>query len=326
MRLALTRRLTLGVAGVLVAGAALVGMAATAHAAGPSATFVKSSDWGSGWEGKYTINGGDTGLSSWKIEFDLPAGTSISSHWDAVRGGTGNHYIFSNTGWNGSVGANATVSFGMIGSGPGAPANCTVNGASCGGTVVTKPGTPGTPSVTAVTSSSISLSWGAASGTVTGYRVYEGTAVAATVTGTTATISGLAAKSAHTYTVAAYNSAGESAKSAGVTGTTSDVGQSVPGAVSNFRAASVTDTTINLAWDAPAGTVTGYRIYKSDATPWATTSNRDYAVTALAKCSTSTFNISAYNSVGEGPRTTTLSVTTTGCSGGGNLPKHFLTG
>ena len=47
-----------------------------AFAAGPTATFVKTSDWGSGWEGKYTItNGGTTTISSWTVAFDLPAGT-----------------------------------------------------------------------------------------------------------------------------------------------------------------------------------------------------------------------------------------------------------
>ena len=82
------------------------------------------------------------------------------------------------------------------------------------------PGVPGNPSVTGTTSSSISLSWGASSGTVTGYRVYEGTTVRATVTGTSATISGLGACTSHTYTVAAYNGNGESAKSGSATGTT----------------------------------------------------------------------------------------------------------
>jgi chitinase len=82
------------------------------------------------------------------------------------------------------------------------------------------PGTPGTPTVGTVTNTSVALSWTASTGTVTGYRVYEGTTVRATVTGTSATISGLATCSSHTYTVAAYNTAGESAKSGAVTATT----------------------------------------------------------------------------------------------------------
>src|SRR6185369_8255625 len=81
------------------------------------------------------------------------------------------------------------------------------------------PGTPGTPTVGAVTDTSIALSWGAASGTVTGYRVYEGTTQRADVTGTATTITGLAACSAHTYSVTAYNSSGESAKSGTVSAT-----------------------------------------------------------------------------------------------------------
>ncbi|MFB4281275.1 carbohydrate-binding protein [Nonomuraea sp. MTCD27] len=74
-------------------------------------------------------------------------------------------------------------------------------------------GAPGQPGAvtTSVTNSSIALSWGASSGTVTGYRVYEGATQRAQVTGTSATISGLGACTTHTYTVRAYNSAGESA-------------------------------------------------------------------------------------------------------------------
>ncbi|WP_165549755.1 chitinase [Kribbella speibonae] len=82
------------------------------------------------------------------------------------------------------------------------------------------PSTPGTPTVAGSTTSSLSLSWPASTGTVTGYRVYEGASVVQTVTGTTATVSGLQTCSSHSYAVAAYNSAGESAKSAAVTGRT----------------------------------------------------------------------------------------------------------
>mgnify|MGYP000852351870 CR=1 FL=1 len=95
------------------------------------------------------------------------------------------------------------------------------------------PGKPGKPTVTATTNSSISLSWAASSGTVTGYRVYEGGTVVATVSGTSAVISNLGACTTHTYTVRAYNSAGESQPSDPVTATTggcSGGGGKLPGA------------------------------------------------------------------------------------------------
>ncbi|WP_339154901.1 glycoside hydrolase family 18 protein [Actinomadura luteofluorescens] len=83
------------------------------------------------------------------------------------------------------------------------------------------PGVPGAPKAGAVTDGSIALQWGASSGTVTGYRVYEGATVRATVTGTGTTVSGLAACSSHTFTVAAYNDVGESAKTGPVSARTS---------------------------------------------------------------------------------------------------------
>ncbi|WP_030926147.1 fibronectin type III domain-containing protein, partial [Streptosporangium amethystogenes] len=116
----------------------------------------------------------------------------------------------------------ATASFGFNGS-PGGitPSNCTLNGAACGGgSTPGTPGAPGTPSVTATTNSSISLSWGASSGTVTGYRVYEGGTQRAQVTGTSATIGSLGTCTSHTYTVKAYNAQGESAASGAVSATT----------------------------------------------------------------------------------------------------------
>ncbi|WP_067824282.1 chitinase [Actinomadura kijaniata] len=82
------------------------------------------------------------------------------------------------------------------------------------------PGKPGTPRATTVTDDSVALAWTAATGTVTGYRVYEGSGVKATVTGANATLSGLAACSTHTYAVAAYNDAGESPRSEPLTVTT----------------------------------------------------------------------------------------------------------
>jgi chitinase len=82
------------------------------------------------------------------------------------------------------------------------------------------PGAPGNPTAGTVTNTSVALSWAAAGATVSGYRVYEGTAVRATTTGTSTTITGLAACTSHSYAIAAFNSAGESAHSAEVSATT----------------------------------------------------------------------------------------------------------
>ncbi|RCG28651.1 chitinase [Sphaerisporangium album] len=94
------------------------------------------------------------------------------------------------------------------------------------------PGQPGT--VTATPSgNSIALSWGASSGTVTGYRVYEGATQKVQVSGTSATVSGLGTCETHTYTVKAYNASGESAGrdvTATTTGCTNPGPGKMPGA------------------------------------------------------------------------------------------------
>jgi len=87
----------------------------------------------------------------------------------------------------------------------------------------TVPATPTGVTVPSTTSSSVSLAWSAVSG-ATGYNVYrDGTKITA-VTGTSATITGLAASTSYSFQVTATNSAGESGKSTAVTGTTTATG------------------------------------------------------------------------------------------------------
>jgi chitinase len=213
-------RSALGVLAVLLL---VLAVAPAAHAAAPGATFSKPSDWGSGWEGRFTLtNGSGAAINGWRVEFDLPAGTSVGSYWDALLTKDGQHNTFQNRDYNATIPAGGSVTFGFLGNGPGSPQNCTFNGQPCegGDTDPGGLGKPGTPAVTGRTDSSLTLSWEPATGTPAGYRVYEGTAVRATVTGTTATIGGLAACSTHTYTVKAYDDGGESAASTSVTGTT----------------------------------------------------------------------------------------------------------
>lgn len=85
----------------------------------------------------------------------------------------------------------------------------------------TIPGTPGGLGVSGTTASSVSLAWNAVSG-ATGYTVYrDGTKVTA-VSGTSATVTGLAASTSYSFQVAATNAAGESPKSAAVSARTKD--------------------------------------------------------------------------------------------------------
>ena len=117
---------------VAVSAAATTWIALPASAAAPTATFTKVSDWGSGWQGDVTIdNAGTSAMTSWKVEFDLPAGATIGSFWEADMVAAGSHRTFTNRSWNGNVAVGARVSFGLTGTG-GAPANCRLNGAPCG--------------------------------------------------------------------------------------------------------------------------------------------------------------------------------------------------
>lgn len=114
----------------------------SAHADAPSATFTKTSDWGSGWEARFTLtNGSGAAINGWRVEFDLPAGTSVGTYWDALLTTDGQHQTFRNREYNGTIPAGGSVSFGFIGNGPGSPENCTFNGAPCTG----DPGGPGGP-------------------------------------------------------------------------------------------------------------------------------------------------------------------------------------
>ncbi|MGR4848685.1 glycosyl hydrolase family 18 protein [Streptomyces sp. LARHCF252] len=210
-------RAAAGFATLLLPLAGLVGLASPAQAAGSAtATYAKTQDWGSGFEGKWTVkNTGTTALSSWTVEWDFPSGTSVTSAWDADVTSSGTHWTARNKSWNGTLAPGASVSFGFNGTGSGSPANCELNGGSCdGGT--TEPGddapsAPGTPTASDITDTSVKLSWSAATDDkgIKNYDVLRDGAKVATVTTTSYSDTGLTAGTDYSYTVQARDTAGQ---------------------------------------------------------------------------------------------------------------------
>ncbi|MEV5663636.1 chitinase [Streptomyces flaveolus] len=88
-----------------------------------------------------------------------------------------------------------------------------------GGETGQPPAAPAGLTAGSVTSSSVALSWSPVPG-ATSYAVYRDGARVRTVTGTSATVTGLTPSTAYAFQVAAVNDAGESARSATVTATT----------------------------------------------------------------------------------------------------------
>ncbi|MBO1283935.1 chitinase [Streptomyces sp. CAI-21] len=211
------RRALAALVGLAVPFAGMVGLAAPTQAAeaaaDPSASYTRTQDWGSGFEGKWTVkNTGTAPLSGWTLEWDFPSGTKVTSAWDADVTNNGDHWTAKNKSWAGSLAPGASVSFGFNGTGPGTPSGCKLNGASCDGGSVpgdTPPTAPGTPTASDLTKNSVKLSWKAATDDkgVKNYDVLRDGAKVATVTATTFTDQNLAPGTDYSYSVQARDTA-----------------------------------------------------------------------------------------------------------------------
>ncbi|MFD4142495.1 glycosyl hydrolase family 18 protein [Streptomyces sp. NPDC058572] len=229
-------RATAGLTALLLPLAAMVGLATPAQAAtSATATYTKVQDWGTGFEGKWTVkNTGTTSIASWTVEWDFPSGTSVTSAWDADVTSSGTHWTAKNKSWNGTLAPGASVSFGFNGAGPGSPGNCKINGGSCDGGSVpgdNPPSAPGTPSASNITNTAVTLSWTAATDDkgIKNYDVLRDGTTVATVTGLTYTNTGLTAGTDYSYTVRARDTADQTGPVSGARAVRTTGGGTDPG-------------------------------------------------------------------------------------------------
>ncbi|MDC9016762.1 cellulose binding domain-containing protein [Mycobacterium marinum] len=104
---------------------------------GVAAAYSLTSQWDSGFIGRYTItNSADTAASDWQIEFDLPADESITNVWNGQLVQSGTHYTVTPESWTQTIEPGGSVTVGFQGAQTGSysePTNLIVNGVSVGG-------------------------------------------------------------------------------------------------------------------------------------------------------------------------------------------------
>ncbi|WP_237316757.1 glycoside hydrolase family 18 chitinase [Streptomyces sp. JJ36] len=196
----------------------LVGLATPAQAAEEAtATFVKTSEWETGFGGQWTVkNTGDTTIDDWTLEWDFPSGTTVGSHWNGTITRDGNHYTATPANWNATLTPGASTTIGFSGTGTGEPSNCTLNGEPCDGSGGGDPGDepPSAPTgLTAgsVTDTSVTLDWSAASDDngVSRYHVFRNGTEVGTASGTSYQDTGLNAGTTYAYSVTAEDTTGQ---------------------------------------------------------------------------------------------------------------------
>ncbi|TDC82178.1 hypothetical protein E1193_12530 [Micromonospora sp. KC606] len=133
-RIARRHRTATGALTLALAAAAAVLVPSTAASAATTASFTRVSEWGTGYVGEVAVHN-DTAsqLTGWRVEFDMPAGTTITNYWNAALTRSGSRHVFTNLAWNGVLAPGARTSFGWVTNGTGTPTGCTVNGSPCAG-------------------------------------------------------------------------------------------------------------------------------------------------------------------------------------------------
>ncbi|MBT2209530.1 chitinase C-terminal domain-containing protein [Actinomadura sp. NEAU-AAG7] len=245
-----------------------------AHAEGPTAACRTVQEWGGGAQYACTItNGGGSSMSNWKLEFDLGSNVQMGSYWDAVLTSSGSHHTFAGRDYNSTIASGGSATFGFLVSYSGTlagPQNCRLDGRPCEGAPTdAAPSVPANLRTTEVTADSVSLAWDASTDDhgIKNYDVLNGTTVAATVTGTSAKITGLAAGTRYSFSIRARDTADQlSAATDAVTVTTTGTGEDTPPSKpADLRVTKTTGDSVALAWTAATDDhgVTGYDVLQN---------------------------------------------------------------
>jgi len=197
------------------------------------------------------------------------------------------------------------------------------------------PATPANFSAVAVSSSQINLSWTAASdnAAVVGYRIYRNGTLIDTTTGLNHSDTGLAASTIYSYTIVAYDAAGNrstQSSSAAATTFVATPDTTVPTVPTNLIATPISSSQINLSWKISTDNigVVGYRIFRNGI-QIGTSSKIYFTDRKLVAATSYTYNISAFDAAGNvsgASAELTVSTLTNGQTITGNVSIQIING
>jgi chitodextrinase len=152
----------------------------------------------------------------------------------------------------------------------------------------------------------VNLSWSASTDNVgvTGYTVYRNGSALATVTGTTLAYADMnaAAGTTYSYTVDAFDAAGNhSSQSAPVVVTTPTPDTTPPSVPSGLVGSAASATQVNLSWSASTDNVgvTGYTVYRNgSALTTVSGSTQSYSDTTASPSTTYSYTVDAFDAAG----------------------------
>ena len=179
------------------------------------------------------------------------------------------------------------------------------------------PSVPQNLQATVASSSQIDLTWDASTDNVgvNGYKIYRNGNFLTTTSTNSYSDNGLQAATEYTYTVSAFDAAGnESAQSSSVSATTdSNNDTEAPSVPQNLQATAVSTSQINLTWDASTDNVAvaGYKVFRNSNLIDTVTNSTEFNDTGLNAATEYTYTVSAFDAAGnESAQSSSVSATT----------------
>ncbi|MDI5904312.1 cellulose binding domain-containing protein, partial [Streptomyces sp. 12257] len=120
------------VAAAVVGGGAVL-VTGTAQAAGVGVAYSRTSDWSTGYSAQYVVTNNSGAVDKdWKLEFDLPSGSTLGSLWNGESGVSGRHVTVKPPRWDtDGLAAGESVTVGFVVNGSGDPTGCRMDDADC---------------------------------------------------------------------------------------------------------------------------------------------------------------------------------------------------